>query len=185
VVNQKDTFSIEIDMNEYFFWRGFNKISELVHSFGVFLFAGIIIVLFIQIVLRLIGLSGFDAIEVTSYMLIWVNFACIPSVLRRNRHIKVDLLYANLTRKFRYILDIFAGLVGIAVAIIICWQGILLVLEAHHLNEVTMMYSAPISIITIILPVGMIFFAVEYVEKIIEAVLKYRIAKKENILNSK
>ncbi len=164
----------DLDMNRYPFWRYFNKVSDSIHSFGRILLAFILLVIMYQITARFCKESCFDVVELSSYLLVWITFACIPAAHRRNRHIKVDLIYSKLPEKYRLFLDMFGGAVGILLSVLVSWQGVLFVLETYQDGDTTLILHIPLYLINLALPLGMTFFAIECTEKIFKAWIKYR-----------
>ena len=172
--------TINIDMNRYFFWRWFNKSSSFIHNFGSILLAFVLVAVIYQIVTRVSHIRSFDVVELTSYMLIWIVFSCIPEAHRKGRHIKVDLIYSKLSKRSQYFLDIFAGLVGISFSILVSWQGILLAIGSYEVQDVTQILHIPMWLIDVALPLGMAFFAMESAEKIFKACIQIQLAKAGN-----
>ena len=172
--------AVDVNMNGYLFWRWFNKFSNSIHNLGSILLAFVLVAVIYQIVSRICHVRGFDIVELTSYMLIWIVFSCIPGAHRRGKHIKVDLIYARLTKRSQYFLDIFAGLIGISFSIIVSWQGILLTIESYEVQDVTQILHIPMWLIDIALPLGMTFFAMESAEKVFKACIQIQLAKSRN-----
>ncbi|MBW2003192.1 MAG: TRAP transporter small permease [Deltaproteobacteria bacterium] len=164
----------DLDMNSYPFWRYFNKVSDSIHNFGSILLAFILLVIMYQISARFCKASCFDVVELSSYLLVWITFACVPAAHRRNRHIKVDLIYSRLPEKYQLFLDIFGGAVGILLSVLVAWQGVFFVFETYQDADMTLILHIPLCLINLALPLGMIFFAIECTEKILKAWIKYR-----------
>lgn len=172
--------TIDVNINRYLFWRWFNKFSSSIHNFGSLLLAFVLVAVIYQIVTRICHIRGFDVVELTSYMLIWIVFSCIPEAHRKGRHIKVDLIYSRLNKRSQYFLDIFAGLVGISFSIIVFWQGILLAVGSYEVQDVTQILHIPMWLIDIALPLGMTFFAIESAEKVFKACIQIQLTKVGN-----
>jgi len=164
-------------IRRYSFWRVFNRFSEFVHNLGSLILSAIILLILYQIIMRFTNLSSFNVVELTSYLLIWITFLCVPAAYRRNRHIKVDIIYGRLKRRYRFILDIFASVAGIFIAMIMIWQGIQLQLLSYHEKEVTLILKLPVYVLITVLPLSMLFFSVECFEKIFRASMALRISK--------
>ena len=165
-------------IGRYSFWRVFNRLSEFIHNLGSLILFIIILLILYQIIMRFTNLSSFNVVELTSYLLIWITFLCVPAAYRRNRHIKVDIIYGRLKRQCRFLLDIFASVVGIFIAIIIIWQGIQLQILSYQEKEVTLILKLPVYILITVLPLSMLFFMIECFERIFRTLLALKISKK-------
>ncbi|BBO81011.1 hypothetical protein DSCO28_15770 [Desulfosarcina ovata subsp. sediminis] len=149
-------------------------LSDTFHHLGVLLIVFVLLVIVYQIAGRLIRASTFDTVELTSYLLIWITFACLPKAHREGRHIRVDLIYARLSKRTQYALDIFSGLISIMLSAIVVWQGILICEECVQAGDATLILHTPMIFINIALPVGMLLFGIASAEKIVSRSIEYR-----------
>lgn len=173
---------IDYKIEKYSFWRVFNKFSEFVHNLGSLILSAIILLILYQIIMRFTSLSSFNVVELTSYLLIWITFLCVPAAHRRNMHIKVDIIYGRLKRQYRFILDIFASVVGTFIAMIMIWQGIQLQILSYQEKEVTLILKLPVYVLMTVLPLSMLFFMIECFEKIFRTSMALGMAKKYGTL---
>jgi TRAP-type C4-dicarboxylate transport system permease small subunit len=75
--------------------------------------------------------------ELSEYILYLIAMLTAPWLLRRGRHVRVDLLLAALRPRAAWALEIVGDLAGIAVALTLAWYGVEAMLESRRLGAVT------------------------------------------------
>lgn len=94
--------------------------------------------------------------EVTIFATIWATFLAGARIAGAGEHVRVDTLLTHLPGRLRVWLAIFAGLLGIAVAVFLFRSGWIVVEEAFRWDErTTSSLRLPLWIYYLSLPVGM------------------------------
>ena len=87
------------------------------------LLAVMTIVIFLQIVLRLLGLPLSWTEEIGRYMFIWLIYIGCASAIRKRKHISVELLDLFLKERGKFVLDIISNVVFLIFAVILTYYS--------------------------------------------------------------
>lgn len=116
--------------------RMYRKLLNICGAIGGLLIAGIAVGVTLDVLLRNFGVSSFSwVIEVAEYTLYASTFLAAPWVLNNAGHIKVDLLVNGVPRPVAKVLEIMAGLIGLAVCAVLFWSGYTVTTEAARLGS--------------------------------------------------
>ena len=87
------------------------------------LLAVMTIVIFLQIVLRLLGLPLSWTEEIGRYMFIWLIYIGCASAIRKRKHISVELLDLFLKERGKFVLNIISNVVFLIFAVILTYYS--------------------------------------------------------------
>jgi len=139
------------------------------YAFAAFLAAlsmiGVLVAVTTSIVVRQIGvhIGGLDAYA--GYSMAACGFLALASTLMRGEHIRVTLLRSALPPKGRFRLDIFALLIGCAVAGNLCWFSFRLVYDSYIFNDISTSDDAtPLWIPQISMAIGTLIFFIAFID---------------------
>ena len=91
------------------------------------LLAVMTIVIFLQIVLRLLGLPLSWTEEIGRYMFIWLIYIGCASAIRKRKHISVELLDLFLKERGKFVLNIISNVVFLIFAVILTYYSFFVV----------------------------------------------------------
>lgn len=91
------------------------------------LLAAMTIVIFLQIVLRLLGLPLSWTEEIGRYMFIWLIYIGCASAIRKRKHISVELLDLFLKERGKFVLNIISNVVFLIFAVILTYYSFFVV----------------------------------------------------------
>lgn len=135
---------------------------------GLFLLAAVLLV-FAQIVLRAgfgIGISGIY--ELAAFCSTFSVFLTASLGVKRNTHIRVDLIGNLATRPVAFALEIAVQLVMLAVSLCLLYSGVLLVEESLMLGDhTTGTIEIPMWIPQIIMPVAGVLLTLRTIQRIV------------------
>lgn len=101
--------------------------------------------------------------ELSEYILYLIAVLTAPWLLRRGRHVRVDLLLTALPSRAAWALEIVGDLAGIAVALTLVWYGLEAMLESRRLGAITIKnFVFPEWWIFAPLPACMLLVAIEF-----------------------
>ncbi len=108
-------------------------------------------------------------IELSGYMLLYITFLGAPWLLRRDGHVRVDLLLDFLKPPARARLLGVTAVLGTIVSLIIFWWGLVITIDLARRNVlVTNILETPQWLLMLIIPVGGFFLTVEFIIKAVQ-----------------
>ncbi|MBV6272792.1 TRAP transporter small permease [Alcaligenaceae bacterium CGII-47] len=137
------------------FHRAMNAIEWLEVELGGLLLMCAAILVTGQIVARNFGISISGIYEIATFCTIWSVFLTAGPGIKRNIHVRVDVLLRILPRPIAFVLDILGMLLVIMLAAVLTYSGILLVDESLAFGDSTLgIIRVPMWIPQIIMPLG-------------------------------
>ena len=113
---------------------------------------------------RFFGFSGpVWVVQFTEYSLLWMTLLGAAWVLKKNRHVSVDLLTSRLTSPTKNYLHLAHSVIGITVCGVLCWYGAK-VTWGQYLRGVTdiQVVDIPKYLILIIIPLGFLILTLQF-----------------------
>jgi len=144
----------------------FSRINFICAIIGAGLLFGIATIICVEVIGRALGASSqLWVIETSEYALIFVTFLGAPYLLELNRHVVMDLLTSNLTGRRKRISNLFNGMIGLIVCIILTIVGMQVVLDQFDLGTRKVTVMRPLSWwITSAMPLGTGLMAVQFLD---------------------
>lgn len=119
-------------------------------------------------------------IELASYLLIAATFIAAPSALHYNKHISVDIVTENINQKWKSILYIITGFLGILFSIVMAERGYQIWIEAYENDwRSGSVWNPKLMYPYLIIPLGMIWFSLQYFVEIGERIRSISRSKDE------
>jgi len=144
----------------------FNK--HLEEFFIVPLFIIMNLSIFSQVIMRKVFNNSLSwSEELARYCLIWMVFFGISYGVKRQRHIKIDLIYDRLSEKNKKILRIFANIVFIAFGLIILVYGQKIALKLFMLKQSSPALHIPMGALYSAAPVGLGLSVIRLLQNIV------------------
>ena len=133
------------------------------------LFSAIMVaVIFLQVVMRQFDSSLSWSEELARYSFIWLVYIGISYGVKKDRHIKVDVLLLMLTNKGKIILTIIANLLFIAFAIFVIRYGFDIAMQLLAFGQRSPANQIPMGYIYLAAPVGMGLTLIRLVQNLIK-----------------
>lgn len=133
---------------------------------GGLLFLGLTLIM-VNIFLRyFVGKPQSWIDEFSVYFVVWGILLGLGVALRNDHHIKVDMLYNLLPLKIKRVVSLFAHSLGLSFCFLFTFYGLKLVNSYIVSGQKSTDSQFPLWIITIVLPLSGIMFAVRFVDKI-------------------
>lgn len=135
-------------------WKKFLARYELIEDVlaGIGLICGVGI-MFVGVVSRYIfnhPLTFVD--EVGPIFIVWSTFVGYSIALRKDEHIKMDILYVAVKGKWKRAMDLFSYICGAAFAFFMMRYGFLAMMMQRNMNRVTQILEIPVWITYLIIP---------------------------------
>lgn len=118
--------------------------------------------------------------DLTEYSLLYITFLGAAWVLRKDGHVRLDLVLNNVGTRTKLILNSTTSFIGAFICLIITWQGIKLSQWAIETGiEVMKAIQIPKWVPLIIIPIGALFLTVQFL--IIALLKRNDVGNKTNI----
>ncbi|MFC1980579.1 TRAP transporter small permease [Chloroflexota bacterium] len=115
-----------------------------------------------------LGTSIVWSAEITEYSLVHITFLSSAWLLKKDRHIKVDLITSRLNVKNLAILDISTSILCIILWLVISWYSIdaLLVAARQNLYMTEAFLMPPKWIVHAVIPLGSLLLVIELIRRV-------------------
>jgi TRAP-type C4-dicarboxylate transport system permease small subunit len=124
-------------------------------------------VIFIQVVMRTLGHSLSWSEELGRYCFIWLVYIGISYGVKKQRHIKVDVVLMLLKDKGRIVLNIIANLLFMVFCVYTVWIGTDIAMKILEFGQKSPALQIPMGIIYMAAPVGMALSIIRIIQNII------------------
>ncbi|MFZ0449160.1 MAG: TRAP transporter small permease [Desulfatiglandaceae bacterium] len=105
-------------------------------------------------------------IEINEYILLHIAFLTPAWVLRKEAHVKMDILFDVLGPKLQMILNLFSSLLGAAVCLVLTWFGVEVTLHLYQAKTITPTYlQIPKYPLTCVIFFGSFLFMIQYLRR--------------------
>jgi len=148
--------------------RFIDKMITAFAAFGSALILSVMVLVSIEVVMRyFFHKPQIWVVEISEYVLVWSTFLGAAWVLKDEGHIKVDILYQNLSSKVKAWLGVFSSIIGIFVSFVFIIFGTRLVwrmcitLEADPKSQIGM----PKGPLLAIIPLCSVLLLIQFVRR--------------------
>ena len=113
--------------------------------------------------------------EITRYLLTWGTMAAMAYAMMQNRHIRTRVLLDRVSPKTQALLELFTDIIAIVLLIVFIWMSAKLAIGTFLLGKKSItLLRFPLWIPQIALPIGGIFFFLQFVEKLMNDLPVFR-----------
>ena len=145
---------------------------------GIMVLAGILlwgqmVIVNIEIVSRYFGRPTTWVAEISSILILWIPFMIGGWVLRREAHVKMDLLIERLGPRSQALINFITSLIGVIVMLIVTVAGFLTTLYWIG-NKTPTMLMLPRSPIIGIIFVGSLLFTIQFLIRALENLKQWK-----------
>jgi C4-dicarboxylate transporter DctQ subunit len=159
--------------------KGLDYIENVFAFIGAILLAFATITVVMEVVTRYFFNYSFMWVnEISEYILLYIPFLGAAWLLRSNGHITVDIIEELLSRRLRYISDIFIALVGIFICIIFVWYGAITTADVFNrdIRSLTVLQTPQVYVV-IVIPVGAFVLMLEFIRKLHRTIMHVEITQ--------
>ncbi|MGJ9383789.1 TRAP transporter small permease [Salipaludibacillus sp. CF4.18] len=137
----------------------------------IILSATMVFVIALQVFMRfIIGSSLIWSEELARYCFIWLVYIGISYGVKKQRHIKVDIVLLALKDRGKIILGILANIIFFVFAIFIIINGYVLSSELLSWGQTSPALDFPMGVVYLATPVGMSLTAIRIIQQIIKQI---------------
>jgi TRAP-type C4-dicarboxylate transport system permease small subunit len=147
--------------------RTWDRLNEAIMVLAGILLWGQMVIVNIEIVSRYLGRPTTWVAEISSILILWIPFMIGGWVLRREAHVKMDLLIEHLNPRSQALINFITSLIGVIVMFIVAVAGFLTTLYWIG-NKTPTMLMLPRSPIIGIIFVGSLLFTIQFFIRALE-----------------
>lgn len=139
---------------------------------GIMVFAGILLwgqmlIVNIEVFSRYLSRPTVWVAEISSILVLWIPFMIAGWVLRREGHVKMDLLLERLNRRAQAVVNFITSLIGVVVMLIVAGAGLMTTIYWIG-NRTPTMLMLPRSPIISVIFIGSLLFAIQFLIRALE-----------------
>jgi C4-dicarboxylate transporter DctQ subunit len=133
---------------------------------------------------RFLGFSGFVwGVQFTEYALLWMTLLGATWVLKRNKHVTVDLITGLLKERSKAYFDLIHSVMGFAVCVVLCWYGALVSWGQYQRGVVDIqVVDVPKYLVLVVIPASFFFLSLEFVRKFLTSLKAIRRRKTKSFM---
>ena len=107
-------------------------------------------------------------LEISEYSLVYITFLGAAWVLRKDGHVKIDLLVRVLKPRSQIILNIITSIMGAGLGIIFTWYSAQITWGSFRTNYVSVSdLEFPLFLVQLVIPIGCFLLFVQFLRNII------------------
>lgn len=147
--------------------RAFDFILNFFAVIAACLLVAMMLLTVMKVVLRALfhhGILGID--QITGTMMVYITFLAAAWVLRRDGHVTVDIVIANLRPEIQRVVMFFGSLIGAAVCLALTWfatKAVLLSLQRGILIAAEI--EIPRAVNLVVIPIGCFLLGIEFLRR--------------------
>jgi TRAP-type transport system small permease protein len=116
----------------------FGRLFDALAAIAALMLLAMVIVVTADIVLRNVTRGGFAwANEVSEYALYLITLLTAPWLLRRGRHIRLDLVLVMLPARVAWLIEAGSDILGIAVSLVLVRYGFAMAYDSWRIGAIT------------------------------------------------
>jgi TRAP-type C4-dicarboxylate transport system permease small subunit len=123
-----------------------------------------------EIVLRyFFGRPTLWSAGLVEYIMLCVTFLGTAWLLKRDGHVRIDIVLIAMTDRGRAMLNVFTSFLSLVSCVVMCWYGVKSTWNIFVRKVMTAQDpEIPKFILLIVIPLGFFFLSIEFIKKILE-----------------
>ena len=119
-------------------------------------------------------------VEVAGYILLYIPFLVAAWVLKREGHVRMDLVLNQLSPKTQSLVNAITSVIGAIICFVLTWFGVKATLYFIGYQTPTIL-MVPKSIIIVIIPVGSLLLFIQFLRRTYSYSRSWRVAEEEEM----
>jgi TRAP-type C4-dicarboxylate transport system permease small subunit len=156
--------------------KGWDRFNDAVMVLAGILFWGQMIIVNIEVFSRYLGRPTTWVAEISSILVLWIPFMTAGWILRKEGHVKMDLLVERLSPGSQAMMNFITSLIGTAFMLIVAGAGLMTTIYWLG-NKTPTVLMLPRSPIIAIIFVGSLLFAIQFLIRAIEQFSRWKEAR--------
>ena len=105
-------------------------------------------------------------IEVSEYSLLFITFLATAWVLKKERHVKMELVLRRLNPRTQSLLNIITSIIGAIICLIVAWYGVKVTWGSYQIGYIMAKpLRVPQFLILFIIPVGSFLLFIQFLRR--------------------
>ena len=131
---------------------------------------------------RALGFAGMiSVVQFTEYSLLWSTLMGSAWVLKRNKHVTVDLIVGNLRPKVKAYFHLIHSVIGAAVCGVMCWYGTVVTWGQFQRGIIDVqVVDIPKYLVLIIIPIGFLLLTLQFILHFVQGLKGINTGKAED-----
>ncbi len=152
------------------------RLYKFQQIFVVVLFFMLLIIAFLQVVLRLFFRGGIESADsIIRYLVLWVGFLGASLATYKNRHINIDVASQFFKKLNKKLVSLIVFAVSLSISILFLVATIIFII--NEFGSSARITFIPVWILELILPLSFLFITLSFLQKFIESIMDYRKGK--------
>lgn len=154
-------------------------ITALAVIAGVLLLGMVLIVSYNVLMRYFIGKPPVWATEMTEWILLYATFLAAAWVLKKDGHVKIDVVVIRLSQKKQHILSVIVCILGILTCGFLSYHGVKTVYSLYKRDVIMMgMILMPKYILVAVIPLGILLSSIQFM-RILKGLLTRKVTKSD------
>ena len=157
----------------------FNRTIDLLAIFAGILLIFSMLIICIAIASRyLVGRPMGWVIEITEYSLLYITFLVAAWVLKREGHVKMDLVFSRLSPRTQVLFNMITSGIGAVICFILFWYGVRVTWELYQTRYFTpTILELPKFVIVAIIFIGSLLLCLQFLNRTFLYLLNWRVSR--------
>ena len=152
------------------------RLYKFQQIFVVVLFLTLLIIAFLQVVLRLFFRGGIESADsIIRYLVLWVGFLGASLATYKNRHINIDVASQFFKKLNKKLVSLIVNIVSLSISILFLIAAINFIV--NEFNNDAKITFIPVWVLELVLPLSFLFIVISFLQKFIESIITYRKGK--------
>ena len=144
--------------------RTFDRVLNALGVLAILLLLFVTLSVVAEVILRyFFGKSLIWVVQIGEYILLWIAFLGAAWVLKRDGHVRMDLVLNFLPERTRYLVNILTSLLGATICITLCWYSGEVTWD-HFIRGAAeqAMLDIPKAPVMAIIPIGCLLLSIQF-----------------------
>jgi TRAP-type C4-dicarboxylate transport system permease small subunit len=157
----------------------FNRTLDLMAILAGILLISSMLIICVAVASRyLFGRPMGWVIEITEYSLLYITFLVAAWVLKRNGHVKIDLVFNQLSPRTQSMLNMITSGIGAIICFILFWYGVRVTWELFRTRYFTpTILELPKFVIVAIIFIGSLLLCLQFLNRTFLYLLNWRVSR--------
>ena len=139
----------------------------------------------VNVLSRFLGFGGLVwGVQFTEYSLLWMTLLGATWVLKRNKHVTVDLITGRLKERTMAYFNVAHSIMGFAVCALLCWYGTVVTWGQYQRGVVDIqVVDVPKYLVLMIIPLAFFFLSLEFIRRFFTGLKEIRLGRSKSSLS--
>jgi len=152
------------------------RLYKFQQIFVVILFLLLLIIAFLQVVLRLFFRGGIESADsIIRYLVLWVGFLGASLATYKNRRINIDVASQFFKRLNKKLVSLIVFMVSLSISLLFLIASIFFII--NEFSKPSKIVFIPVWILELVLPLSFSFITLSFLQKFIEAIIIFKKGK--------